>query len=225
MLRPSRPMIRPFMSSLGRSTTDTVVSMACSAALRWMASATICWARAAAVSRASVSRRFTRLAASRLASASSLPEEQVAGFVGGQPGDTLEFALLLGDELVELRGRRGDRRLALGEPGITPLEVGFEALDRVQPLGERLRLVGEALLGALRLDRGARATASRPRPAAGAPVPSTRGRLPSCAFQFRGRHHASTARRAVRPRRSSRRQRGACWPPTRNRRRGRRRAR
>ena len=45
MLRPSRPMMRPFMSSLGRSTTETVVSMACSAALRWMASVMICCAR------------------------------------------------------------------------------------------------------------------------------------------------------------------------------------
>ncbi len=68
MFRPSRPMIRPFMSSLGRSTTDTVVSMACSAALRWMASVMICRALAAACSRASASRRFTRCAASRLAS-------------------------------------------------------------------------------------------------------------------------------------------------------------
>jgi hypothetical protein len=35
-------MIRPFRSSLGRSTTDTVVSIACSAALRWIASVIIC---------------------------------------------------------------------------------------------------------------------------------------------------------------------------------------
>ena len=70
MLRPSRPMMRPFISSLGRSTTDTVVSMVCSAALRWMASVMICCALAAAVSRASASRRLTRLAASRRTSAS-----------------------------------------------------------------------------------------------------------------------------------------------------------
>ena len=68
MLRPSRPMMRPFMSSLGRSTTETVVSMACSAALRWMASVMMCRARSAAHSRASVSSRFTSLAASRRAS-------------------------------------------------------------------------------------------------------------------------------------------------------------
>ena len=32
MLRPSRPMMRPFMSSLGSATTDTVVSATWSAA-------------------------------------------------------------------------------------------------------------------------------------------------------------------------------------------------
>ena len=37
MLRPSRPMIRPFISSLGRGTTVTVVSPEWSAAQRLMA--------------------------------------------------------------------------------------------------------------------------------------------------------------------------------------------
>ena len=36
MLRPSRPMIRPFISSLGRGTTETVASEAWSAAQRAM---------------------------------------------------------------------------------------------------------------------------------------------------------------------------------------------
>ena len=40
MLRPSRPMIRPFMSSDGSSTSVTVVSAACVAATRCSASAT-----------------------------------------------------------------------------------------------------------------------------------------------------------------------------------------
>ena len=97
MFRPSRPMIRPFRSSLGRSTTETVVSMVCSAALRWMASATICWARTAAVSRASVSSRLTRLAASRRASALELLQQQLARLLGAQPGDALQLALPLGD--------------------------------------------------------------------------------------------------------------------------------
>ena len=70
ILRPSRPMIRPFRSSLGRSTTETVVSMACSGALRWMAWVMICLAFSAAASRASASKRLTRFAASRRASCS-----------------------------------------------------------------------------------------------------------------------------------------------------------
>ena len=37
MLRPSRPMIRPFISSEGRWTTETVCSAVWSAATRWMA--------------------------------------------------------------------------------------------------------------------------------------------------------------------------------------------
>ena len=45
MLRPSRPMIRPFISSLGRGTTLTVISATWSAAHRWMAVATISRAR------------------------------------------------------------------------------------------------------------------------------------------------------------------------------------
>ena len=36
MLRPSRPMMRPFISSDGRSTMDTVVALAWLAAVRWM---------------------------------------------------------------------------------------------------------------------------------------------------------------------------------------------
>ena len=70
MLRPSRPMMRPFRSSLGRSTTETVVSMACSAAQRWIASVMYCLARSAAISRASASSRFSRLAESWRASPS-----------------------------------------------------------------------------------------------------------------------------------------------------------
>ena len=70
MLRPSRPMIRPFMSSDGRSTTETVVSTTCSAAERWMALDMISRAETAAFSRASSSIRRTVPMASRRASSS-----------------------------------------------------------------------------------------------------------------------------------------------------------
>ncbi len=70
MFRPSRPMIRPFMSSEGRSTTETVVSTTCSAADRWMALDMISRADWAAFSRASSSIRRTVAMASSLASSS-----------------------------------------------------------------------------------------------------------------------------------------------------------
>ena len=45
MLRPSRPMILPFISSPGRCSTDTTDSLVCSLATRWMARVTIRRAR------------------------------------------------------------------------------------------------------------------------------------------------------------------------------------
>jgi len=68
MFRPSRPMMRPFISSLGRSTTDTVVSMVCSTAQRWMDVDRILRARLLARFRASSSICFTSAVASRRAS-------------------------------------------------------------------------------------------------------------------------------------------------------------
>ncbi len=64
MFRPSRPMIRPFISSLGSSTRDTVVSAAWLAATRWSASATRLRARRFASVRASSSACLTVRASS-----------------------------------------------------------------------------------------------------------------------------------------------------------------
>ena len=64
MLRPSRPMIRPFMSSDGSSTSETVVSAAWLAATRWSASATRLRARRRASDCASSSICRTRRASS-----------------------------------------------------------------------------------------------------------------------------------------------------------------
>ena len=50
MLRPSRPMIRPFMSSLGIGTTETVVSETASVAMRWIVAVRISRARGPAFS-------------------------------------------------------------------------------------------------------------------------------------------------------------------------------
>ncbi|MNT76283.1 hypothetical protein D3C72_2152720 [compost metagenome] len=71
MLRPSRPMIRPFMSSEGRVTTETVPSTQWSTAQRWMAVVTISRAFFSAVSRASDSAWRMILATSSCISSST----------------------------------------------------------------------------------------------------------------------------------------------------------
>ena len=67
MFRPSRPMIRPFISSPGRCRTETTDSLVCSLATRWMARVTIRRARSSPSRRAAVSVSRTSSAASRLA--------------------------------------------------------------------------------------------------------------------------------------------------------------
>ena len=67
MFRPSRPMIRPFISSPGRCSTETTDSLVCSLATRWMASVTIRRARCSPSRRAALSVSRTSSAASRLA--------------------------------------------------------------------------------------------------------------------------------------------------------------
>ena len=71
MFRPSRPMIRPFMSSLGRSTTDTAASATYSEAIRQMARPMTCLARSSPVSVAVSSMRLTIEAACSFASSSN----------------------------------------------------------------------------------------------------------------------------------------------------------
>ena len=71
MLRPSRPMIRPFMSSPGRWTAETTDSEVCSDATRWMAPTTIIWARQVASRAACRSMSRATRTACRLASCST----------------------------------------------------------------------------------------------------------------------------------------------------------
>ena len=95
MFRPSRPMMRPFISSLGSATADTVLSAVCSAARRWMA---IEMMRRA-------SRSAPRLACSLMSRASACGlaaglvlhplEDLPAGVLRTEAGDALELDPLL----------------------------------------------------------------------------------------------------------------------------------
>ena len=137
----------PFRSSLGRSTTETVVSMACSAALRWMASAMICWARAAAVSRASVSSRLTRLAASRRASPSSCFSSSSRASSALSPATRCSSRCRSATSCSARAALAAAACFAARRPGASRrAEVLLEPIGGGEPVGERAGLVGERLL-------------------------------------------------------------------------------
>ena len=115
MLRPSRPMMRPFISSFGSATADTVVSAVCSAAIRWMASATIFFASRSAFA----ARLFLDVAHQGRGLAPRLvldPLEHLApGVLGGEPGDALQLDPLLLGQPVRLAFAAPETRSALGQ--------------------------------------------------------------------------------------------------------------
>ena len=92
MLRPSRPMIRPFISSPGRCSTLTTLSAVCSLATRWIASTTMCRARCSA-GRPGVG---LDVADQQRGLALGLPLDRLdqlgAGRLGGEAGDPLQLA-------------------------------------------------------------------------------------------------------------------------------------
>ncbi len=103
MLRPSRPMMRPFRSSEGSSTTETVASTTVSEARRWIAMPMIRRAFCVACSFASSSMRRIRPAASSRASFSTRLDEVPPGVDGREARDLLEPLALLVDDDLDLR--------------------------------------------------------------------------------------------------------------------------
>ena len=89
MLRPSRPMMRPFMSSVGSWTTETVVSAAWLAARRCMATERIERTRRSAsrLVSSSTSRRICADVVARLVL--DLLQQRLLGLAGAQAGDAL----------------------------------------------------------------------------------------------------------------------------------------
>ena len=143
MLRPSRPMMRPFMSSLGSANTDTVDSAVCSDATRWMAIVTILRARSSPSSRARCSISRTWVMAARLASSTtcatrcSLASADVMPAIRSSSRPMLIGGLLqlLPDELqllvafLELERPRLDRRDPLAEIGLRLEDPALQARD------------------------------------------------------------------------------------------------
>ena len=165
MLRPSRPMIRPFMSSEGSSTSDDVVSDAWLAATRWSASATRFRARRFASACASSSIWRTRRARSWRTSSSERSSRCVLASPAVNPGDALELLELLVLRLLELLLERAQVRLAVGQPLLAAGQLGQLALDlllrRQHPLLD-LRHARPALRE-LALDLGSQADRLLPR--------------------------------------------------------------
>ena len=102
MLRPSRPMMRPFRSSEGSSTTDTVASTTVSEASRWIAMPMMRRAFWVACSMASSSIRRISPAASTRASFSIGLDEVALGVDRRQARDLLEPLALLVDDRLDL---------------------------------------------------------------------------------------------------------------------------
>ena len=94
MLRPSRPMIRPFISSLGSSTRRVVDSLECFAASRCIATERMLRARRSASARVSSSICCSRSPAWCLASCSTSASSSCLRLRGGEPGEPLELAPL-----------------------------------------------------------------------------------------------------------------------------------
>ena len=168
MLRPSRPMMRPLRSSLGRSTTDTVVSTACSPAQRWMACGDVVLG--------AIDGRLARFGVEALEQVGrvvprvglDLLDQQFLRFVGGQARDALELVLLARDQLARTSSRpprrcfsrsetarsraarslsvRSIAGLALGEGGLAPVERLLERVGLLALLARLLLGVAQQLV-------------------------------------------------------------------------------
>ena len=123
MLRPSRPMIRPFMSSLGRVNTATVDSAVCSDATRWIAIVTILRARSSPSSRACCSISRTCAMAERFGLIDDLADQGLTRFARRHARDALQLrAVLLGRGLEPLPDH-GELLVALVELQLADVEL------------------------------------------------------------------------------------------------------
>ena len=152
MLRPSRPMIRPFISSPGSSISRVVVSLACAPAIRLIAIARMLRAlrSASRLVSSSICIRARPGAVARVVL--DVGDQQLLGLVRRQPGEPLELLALHGLLPLQLLG-------LLVEVALAVVEGPLAALDLAAP---------QPLLLAARAGRAPRAGRS-PRAEPGAP--------------------------------------------------------
>ena len=171
MLRPSRPMILPFISSPGRCMTETTDSLVCSTATRWMASVTILRARLSASDLAVASMSLIDTAASRLAWFSIVATSSAFAWSAVRRGDPLKLGLGLGvgfrqglRPLVELgpalfeclpaclkaAALVVEPLLALADPLLAPLQVTAELAHLVLDGADLVLDLAAAVRGLLR---------------------------------------------------------------------------
>ena len=135
MLRPSRPMMRPFSSSDLSSTTDTVVSTAWLDATRCITVARMLRARRSASRRVSSSTWRISRALSWRSSSSSSRIMICFAWPALRPDEPLQLAQLVALGVLQLLAR--------------VVEVALAVVERALALGELLRLqLDRALLGA-----------------------------------------------------------------------------
>ena len=152
MLRPSRPMILPFISSPGRCMTETTDSLVCSTATRWMASVTILRARLSASDLAVASMSLIDSAASRLAWFSIAATSSAFACSAVRPATRSSSALAAASASVRASPAPQARSRAVRAPARAP-----------QGGGSRRRAAARARRSAARAAPGHRgAGASRP---------------------------------------------------------------
>ena len=106
MLRPSRPMMRPFMSSEGSGTTETVVSATWLAAVRWMRQREDVAGAAVGLVLGLFFDRAHQLRHVVAGVVFGLLQQHLLGLRAGQAGDALEHRRLLGVGVLQLLGER-----------------------------------------------------------------------------------------------------------------------
>ena len=144
-------MMRPFISSFGSDDGGTVVSAVWSAAMRWMASATIFFASRSALRLARLTNLADAVGRVGLGLFFHAPHQLVLGVLRGHAGHLLEPAAFLGDQLLELLLASGDRFFAPPELARARDRVFVALFEDLELPVENGLALGDAALLALDL--------------------------------------------------------------------------